>query len=87
MPDDGFPLLRGDFSRVGQVDFMVEALLRRQVLFGLAAPVLMLACAALILLSCLSGSAALSASIASVAAAAALGAWAGTMIRRRRKKK
>ena len=45
-----------------------------------------LACAALILLSCLSGSAALSASIASVAAAAALGAWAGTMIRRRRKK-
>ena len=66
---------------------LLRVLLRRQVLFGLAAPLLMLACAALILLSCLSGSAALPASIAVVAAAAALGAWAGTMIRRRRKKK
>lgn len=65
---------------------LLRVLLRRQVLFGLAAPVLMLACAALILLSCLSGSAALSASIAGVAAAAALGAWAGTAIRRHRKK-
>ena len=65
---------------------LLRVLLRRQVLFGLAAPLLMLACAALILLSCLSGSAALPASIAVVAAAAALGAWAGTMIRRHRKK-
>ena len=65
---------------------LLRVLLRRQVLFGLAAPLLMLACAALILLSCLSGSAALPASIAVVAAAAALGAWAGTAIRRHRKK-
>ena len=53
---------------------------------GLTFPILLLGLAALMLLTVLSGSSAIAVSLLAVGAAIALGAAAGTAIRRRRKK-
>ena len=64
----------------------LRALAGNRGIWGAAVPAALLAGAALIALCCLSGSASIAVALGTVAAAAALGAWVGAAIRKRRGK-
>ena len=75
-----------DFDTAACKSGLLRLLFGRRVFWGLIFPILLLGAAALMLLTMLSGSAAIAVSLLAVGAAIALGAAAGTAIRRRRKK-
>ena len=75
-----------DFDTAACKSGLLRLLFGRRVFWGLIFPILLLGVAALMLLTMLSGSAAIAVSLLAVGAAIALGATVGTAIRRRRKK-
>ena len=74
-----------DFDTAACKSGLLRLLFGRRAFWGLIFPILLLGVAALMLLTMLSGSAAIAVSLLAVGAAIALGAAAGTAIRRRRK--
>ena len=75
-----------DFDTGACKSGLLRLLFGRRSFWGLVFPILLLGVAALMLLTMLSGSSAIAVSLLAVGAAIALGAAAGTAIRRRRKK-
>ena len=75
-----------DFDTGACKSGLLRLLFGRRAFWGLTFPILLLGLAALMLLTVLSGSSAIAVSLLAVGAAIALGAAAGTAIRRRRKK-
>ncbi len=75
-----------DFDTGACKSGLLRLLFGRRAFWGLTFPILLLGLAALMLLTVLSGSSAIAVSLLAVGAAIALGAVAGTAIRRRRKK-
>ena len=75
-----------DFDTGACKSGLLRLLFGRRAFWGLIFPILLLGVAALMLLTMLSGSSAIAVSLLAVGAAIALGAAAGTAIRRRRKK-
>lgn len=75
-----------DFDTGACKSGLLRLLFGRRAFWGLTFPILLLGVAALMLLTMLSGSSAIAVSLLAVGAAIALGAAAGTAIRRRRKK-
>lgn len=77
-------VFRFDASRCKSA--LLRALAGNRGIWGTVVPVVLLVGAVLIALCCLSGSASIAIALGAVAAAAALGAWVGTAIRKRRGK-